>query len=201
MENNNISQQSIIDQKAKIGISYIRCTYEIKDFNEIQIINDRSENYSNQEIASKIKILNGDKKEELIFRKKFDKLGINTIDFIIEEKLNNLSYLFYKCSSLKKVNFISFETSQVNKMRAMFVECFELEELDLSNFDTSNVTDMAFMFQDCRKLKEIKGIENFNTVKTSIMYAMFEACFEFEYLDLSNFNTSNVTDMSLMFKN
>jgi surface protein len=28
---------------------------------------------------------------------------------------------------------------------------------------------------------------------------MFEECFELEYLDLSNFNTSNVVDMSFMF--
>ena len=28
---------------------------------------------------------------------------------------------------------------------------------------------------------------------------MFQGCSEFEYLDLSNFNTSNVTDMACMF--
>ena len=31
------------------------------------------------------------------------------------------------------------------------------------------------------------------------MNAVFQACYELEYLDLSNFNTSNVTDMSWMF--
>ena len=32
------------------------------------------------------------------------------------------------------------------------------------------------------------------------MKGMFEGCFELEYLDLTNFNTSNATDMSCMFK-
>ena len=29
---------------------------------------------------------------------------------------------------------------------------------------------------------------------------MFQSCYELEYIDLSNFDTSNVTDMSYMFK-
>ena len=51
-------------------ISYIKCSYEVTEENEIQIINDRNENYVNEEIVTKIKILNGDKKESLIFKKK-----------------------------------------------------------------------------------------------------------------------------------
>ena len=31
------------------------------------------------------------------------------------------------------------------------------------------------------------------------MISMFQECYELEYLDLTNFNTSNVTDMSRMF--
>ena len=33
------------------------------------------------------------------------------------------------------------------------------------------------------------------------MNSMFQACYELEYLDLTNFDTSNVTDMSWMFNN
>ena len=42
-------------EKENKNISYIKCTYEVREENEIQIINDRSENYVNEEIASKIK--------------------------------------------------------------------------------------------------------------------------------------------------
>ena len=54
---------------------------------------------------------------------------------------------------------------------------------------------MGWMFNECKKLKEIKGINKFNTNKVNNMKAMFQLCNEIEYLDLSNFDTSNVTDM------
>ena len=179
MENVNDSQKTDIPLKECSEISYIKCKYEIKDINnEYQILNYRSENYTNDEIEKKVKILNGDKKEKLIFKKKFEKLGINTVEFIIEGKLENMSYLFYRCAVLKEINFISLETAQATKMRAIFVDCEELEYLDLSSFNTSNVTDMAFMFAGCKKLKEIKGINSFNTISATNMYAMFEGCEE-----------------------
>jgi len=84
-------------------ISLIRCSYLIKDNNETQIINYRGKVDINEEIESKVKILNGNIKEKLIFKKKFNKVGINTIDFIIEGKLNNMSFMFNNCSTLKQI--------------------------------------------------------------------------------------------------
>jgi len=178
-----------------------RYFYDIKNINEeIQIINDRvDEDDYNKEIKSKIKILNNNKKEELILTKKFNKIGINTIDFIIEGKLTNMSYLFKDCHSLIKIEFLSIDTSKVKSMRLIFSGCEFLEYLDLSNFDTSNVGGMNGMFSGCFKLKEIKGINNFKTSKVKSMWHMFKECKSLEYLDLSNFDTSNVKGMWLMF--
>ena len=92
----------------------------------------------------------------------------------------------------------SFKT-YLNNVYHLFDECKFLTILDLSNFDTSNVTDMGWMFNRCHKLKEIKGINKFITNKVTNMNAMFQECNELEYLDLSNFDTSNVTDMGWMF--
>jgi len=117
----------------KKGNSYIKCTYLIKDDDYVQIINKRG-----VEIESKIKILDGNQKENLIFKKKFIKKGINTIYFVIEEKLNDMSFMFINCSSLKQIEFISFENNQATNMTGMFQECKELEYLDLSNFNTIN---------------------------------------------------------------
>ena len=182
-----------------------RCTYDIKNGNEIRIINDRSfvddnREVINEEIKSKIKILNGLHKEELIFNKKFDKRGYITIDFIIEGKLTDMSFMFLDCYSLKKVEFIDIDTSLVDNMRLLFARCKELENLDLTLFDTSNVKNMFNMFFECEKLKEIKGINNFNTTNVNNMLQMFRDCYELNNLDLTNFNTSNVTNMEFMFK-
>ena len=84
-------------------------------------------------------------------------------------------------------------------MNAMFQQCNELEYLDLSNFDTSNVKEMRLMFNECHKLKEIKGINILNTENVTNMMGMFLECKVLEYLDLSNFDTSNVKYMNCMF--
>ena len=110
-----------------------------------------------------------------------------------------MSYIFYYCKSLIKIEFISIDISKVNDMNHIFDDCKSLEYLDLSNFDTSNVKDMRYMFNCCSKLKEIKGINNFNTSKVKNMRYMFFFCGSLEYLDLSNFDTSNVEDMDYMF--
>ena len=78
--------------------TFVNCSYEIKDDNEIQIINDR---YG--EINSKIKIINENKNEKLIFKKNFKKIGLNSICFIIEGKISNMSYMFNNCSTLKRI--------------------------------------------------------------------------------------------------
>ena len=115
-------------------------------------------------------------------------------------KVNNMEFMFNKCSKLKKIKGINkFNTTQVTNMKAMFQECKELDYLDLSNFDTSKVNDIGRMFCECYKLKEIKGINKFNTTQVTNMSAMFQHCNELEYLDLSNFDTSKVNSMGFMF--
>ena len=108
---------------SNIEFSLIKCIYDIKDNNLTQIINNRGRVDVNKEIESKIKILNGNQKEKLIFQKKFTSIGRNEITFIVEEKLNNMSFMFNKCSSLKEIHFINFETIQATSMSAMFHEC------------------------------------------------------------------------------
>ena len=150
-ENSDLKNEEIINinkKESKIFTNKIsfKCIYDIKDHNYTQIINNQFRGLINDEIESKVKILNNNKKENLIFQKKFDKLGINEIDFIIEKELINMCFMFNNCTSLKKIEFISIDTSQVTNMALMFNECNELEYLDLTNLDTSNVTRMELMF-------------------------------------------------------
>ena len=130
---NRETSQSDIESAPTIGNeeSLIKCTYEIRDYNEIQIINNRYEENENEDIEIKIKIWNNNKREKLIYKKKFNKLGLNTIYFIIEKKLTNLCFIFYNCSSLKKIQFINAHTEDVTNMSLMFYACKELKYLDL----------------------------------------------------------------------
>ena len=78
----------------------------------MQIINYKSTDQINEEIKSKIKILNGYKIEDFSLVKKFDKIGLNTIYFFVENNLTNVKLYFNGCSALKHIEFISFDTSQ-----------------------------------------------------------------------------------------
>ena len=139
----------------------------------------------------------------------------------------NMAGLFYECNELKYLDLSNFDTSNVKYMdlmfngccklkniiglnnfitnnvelmTGMFQSCFVIENLDLSNFNTSKVTNMESMFNGCHKLKSIKGLNNFNTKNVKNMTGMFQNCFKLEKLNLSNFDTSNVEKIQVMFK-
>ena len=65
----NIDLTNVDEQKmANNNISFT-CVYDIKDYNYIQIINNQFEDYLNEEIKYKIKIINNNKKEKIVFKK------------------------------------------------------------------------------------------------------------------------------------
>ena len=128
-------------------------------------------------------------------------ISLDLSDFYISN-VTNMSFMFNECHKLKEIKGINkFNNNKETDLSVMFNSCKVLEYLDLSNFNTSNAINMSFMFANCHKLKEIKGISKFITNKVIDMGGMFQECKELEYLDLSNFDTSNVTNMSFMFAN
>ena len=98
------------------------------------------------------------------------------------------------------------DSTNVTNMEGMFAWVPKLESLDLSGLDTRNVTDMSAMFQqfmfpdpDQNKLKKITFGSKFNTSNVTDMGVMFAGNRDLKSLDLSGFDTSNVTNMSGMF--
>ena len=57
---------------------------------------------------------------------------------------------------------------------------------------------MYGMFCNCSSLNSL-NLSNFNTNNVTNMYCMFCDCSSLTSLNLSNFNTNNVTDISWMF--
>lgn len=114
--------------------------------------------------------------------------------------VTDMSWMFYNCQSLTSLDVSNFDTSNVTNMSAMFNACYSLKSIDISNFDTSNVTDMSSMFANCKLLTSL-DVSSFNTSNVTNMSNIFLNCQELEVLDLHNFNTTNVTNMSYMFQN
>ena len=57
---------------------------------------------------------------------------------------------------------------------------------------------MSYMFSHCESLTNI-NLSNFNTQNVTNMSYMFADCKSLKNINLSNFNTQNVTNMSRMF--
>ena len=57
---------------------------------------------------------------------------------------------------------------------------------------------MGGMFLGCSSLTNI-NLSNFNTQNVTNMWSMFDGCSSLTNINLSNFNTNKVTDMRSMF--
>ncbi|MBR1542083.1 MAG: DUF285 domain-containing protein [Bacteroidaceae bacterium] len=123
-------------------------------------------------------------------------IGIENLNTTMVE---NMSCMFYGCSSLMSLDLSSFDTSNVTDMGWMFMGCTSLQSLDVSEFNASNVTNMYAMFYNCSSLTSLE-LSGFNTSNVTNMSCMFNGCSSLTSLDLSGFNTSNVTNMSGMFR-
>ena len=133
-----------------------------------------------------------------------------------------MASMFSGCASLEYINLKGFDTSNVTTMQAMFANS-GIRRLDISNFDTSNVTTMVNMFWGCKQLiqLDVSGFRVGSSVLTTRMFRdctslkavnlgdfgakspsylqMFYNCPALETLDLSKFDSSNVTTMAQMF--
>ena len=58
--------------------------------------------------------------------------------------------------------------------------------------------NMSYMLRECKSLTNI-NLSNFNTKNVTNMAEMVRDCDSLTNIDLSNFNTQNVTDMSCIF--
>ena len=106
----------------------------------------------------------------------------------------NAMFAYSKATTINGLN--KFNTNKVTNMGYMF-SWSSVNTIDLSSFNTSNATTMQNMFETSNATTII-GLNKLNTSKVVNMYGMFWNT-KVTTLDLSSFNTSNVTDMSFMF--
>ena len=92
-------------------------------------------------------------------------------------------------------------------MKSFFYGHKNMVSADLSGFDTSGVILMGAnnisnvgMFQDCTSLTSL-NLSGWNTSNVTDMFMMFSGCNNLASLDVSGFDTSKVTSMGRMFEN
>ena len=124
--------------------------------------------------------------------------------------VTTFSSLFQNCSALESVNLSNWNTEKVTTMRNMFSGCSKLKAIDLSYFRTPSVTTLESMFYGCSELTSL-DLSTFKTPSLTEMNSMFYNCKKLKVLDISNFvftdsvttysnfNPTNLTDISLIY--
>ncbi len=145
---------------------------------------------------------------EVLKLSKEDLAGFDT------SKVTNMAGMFAD-SEIASLDLSGFKFDNVTTMQNMFFRNFGLETLILpADANTAKVTDLSGMFQGCSNLKTIENLTALDTVSATTMANMFGRFYykgsrpyaPMDYtgpcvaaVDLSGFQTGNVTDMSGMF--
>ena len=100
--------------------------------------------------------------------------------------ITNLNYLFYKCYSIKSINFPnSSEINQIINMSKLFSGCNSLISLNLSNIINSKIGDLSYMFENCTSLKFL-DISKFSFTKDNNITNIFRNMNNLKYINLYN---------------
>lgn len=112
---------------------------------------------------------------------------------------NSMTQLFAKCEALRTVK-IQADTADVTDMSFLFYGCEALEKLDLSAFNTENVTTMQAMFSHCSNLKKLTGYETWNTGSLRAMDYMFDRTEKLKTVDLSQWRLEDLENSGWCFQ-
>ncbi len=140
--------------------------------------------------------------------------GFTNVEKIVFENFDTSSVpimtgMFKDLSKLTSVNMTALDTSSVYYMNEMFSGCSSLTNIDLSGLGSDSLVYVANMFGNCTNLQEIImkkfnfGHVNFESGVSgySNYYCAFSNLPNVETIDLTNANTSGVTNMFDMFYN
>lgn len=114
--------------------------------------------------------------------------------------ISNVANMFNQCSSLQYIDLSGFDIKGPTSMESMFRDCKRLTQVKFGKVDTSKVETMKEMFCNCENLEKFE-CPNFVTSACKNLSLMFYNCSSPKniVIDMSNWNTSNVTTMSNMF--
>ncbi|WP_283622029.1 BspA family leucine-rich repeat surface protein, partial [Limosilactobacillus avium] len=115
--------------------------------------------------------------------------------------VTDMQFMFNGAQSLQSIGALDkWQVGNVTNMQHMFDSMSSLTTLgDLSNWDTSKVTDMNHMFNNDFKLQHVGLLNHWNTGNVKDMNHMFFNNTSLDKLDVSNWNTSKVTNMHYTF--
>lgn len=113
--------------------------------------------------------------------------------------VTSLSTTFNYCRSAVDIQVSTWNVERVKYMTHAFLDCRSLNVLDLSGWNTPNNYSLHSTWNRCRNLTELKLGEGWDTSKVTRANYMFYNCRRLKTLDLNNFDTSNIREMTGSF--
>ena len=113
--------------------------------------------------------------------------------------VTSLSTTFNCCRSAVDIQVSTWNVERVKHMIHAFLDCRSLNVLDLSGWNTPNNYSLHSTWNGCRNLTELKLGEGWDTSKVTRANYMFYNCRRLKTLDLNNFDTSNIREMTGSF--
>lgn len=153
---------------------------------------------------------------------------IENIGNLNTSKVEDMSYMFYRCNALKTLDLRSWDVSKVKNVKYMFYNCKALTQVDMSgwklmectdmyamfqgcselttvymNVETPMVENMSYLFSNCEKLYNSQGDLSLNSFGSSseltLTKGMFNNCKKLKRIFLRNMSGVSLTDCSNMF--
>ena len=155
---NNIDNNNRINNNKEIR-NEIELVYYSKFGGAVNLFGSEFVNFNRNKIE--LTINNVNKKHKIIDTFYLSK-GENKIKLFIEEKLSNLSYMFYNCNSLKNISQLRYlDTSEVKNFSYLFWGCSSLTDVSPLNYwDVSKGKNFSYAFTGCSSLSDISSLEN-----------------------------------------
>ena len=210
--NNNSKDKEMKQTKSNLVLEKIKSDYFLMKLLDIMKKNRMFEIVKyNKKLQKRLNLSINDYKEyfkeytsiEIELRVKNDRYYENK--FINIPYRNEKHYHIYFDNSSEEINRNYLEKDEkvetikiiidnpITSFRRLFYECGFVVSVFFKKFNRKNITDMSDMFR-FGIISSIKKLDlsNFKTDNVKNMSGMFNGCYFLEELDLSNFNTNNV---------
>ena len=123
----------------------------------------------------------------------------NIIKFIWTNDITGCKYMFKGCNTITEINFTKFDATKCDSTISMFKGCTSLKSLDLSGFITSSqLKQMSDMFFECKSIISL-NLSSFNTSEVTSFGHMFYNCESLKWIDFPNVKTEKIIYLDNMF--
>lgn len=188
----------VLTQKEWIAIYNIVSKIDINSFSIIKVKN-MHEYVTKSILVGGFKIEIQHNCYILLSNKNKDYILLSDINLVVTDKTEFcMTNLYAKTIKISNID-IANELGLVTDLSFLFYLCINLEKIELKNFDTRNIKTFEGMFSACSKLKEV-NLDILNTESAKNLTGMFYGCSCMTELNLNHFKVDKVMNLTDMFR-